>query len=202
MANTCKSNLQKSLAWCQGKTSVPGIRRRIYYISKNDIVSWPSYRVDQDPCKPTNAVLEGSFELAADSKWKFIDVLPDKCQVTSDAQGEYPSQTQLNKLVAVHPGVDFAATNLASYVNNDDCVFLVETMEGFHRVVGSETWQSKCTVTQDLGQGPTGTTSTTLNVEVTDLIPTPFYFGNIVTEDGTITASKQWEGGLLEDDTQ
>jgi hypothetical protein len=71
-------------------------------------------------------------------------------------------------------------------VNNNDCVFLVETVRGKYRVVGSEAWQVKSTVAQDLGQGATGTTSTTLSVEATDECPAPFYYGKIETEDGTI----------------
>ena len=57
-------------------------------------------------------------------------------------------------------------------------------MKGFFRVVGSEKWITKTTVTQDNGQGPTGATSTTINVEATDEMPAPFYSGIIETEDG------------------
>jgi hypothetical protein len=42
-------------------------------------------------------------------------------------------------------------------------------------------------VTQDNGQGATGTASTTINVEATDIAPSPFYAGKIVTEDGELT---------------
>ena len=80
------------------------------------------------------------------------------------------------------------ASALAAYVNNCDCVYLVETVRGKYRVVGSEKWQVKSTVAQDLGQGATGTTSTTLSVEATDECPAPFYEGRIETEDGIIYA--------------
>jgi hypothetical protein len=49
-------------------------------------------------------------------------------------------------------------------------------------------WNTKTTVAQDLGQGATGTTSTTINAEATDVVPAPFYEGTIETEDGTIDA--------------
>ena len=42
------------------------------------------------------------------------------------------------------------------------------------------------TVAQDLGQGATGTTGTTINVEASDECPAPFYEGIITTEDGDI----------------
>ena len=59
-------------------------------------------------------------------------------------------------------------------------------MKGNYRVIGSDKWESKTTVAQDLGQGPTGNASTTISVEATDECPAPFYTGTIVTEEGTI----------------
>ena len=186
--NTCTA-LQRSLAWCQGTPELPGVKRRIYYIAKSEIVTWPTLPRDTYG-RPTSAALTGSFVLKADTKWKFIDILPDKSQLTSDAQGELQSQTQLNKLTAVHPGVGEDATAAAAYINNTDSVFLVEDMKGNWRVVGCDKWLSKATVAQDLGQGPTGTTSTTISVEATDEVPAPFYKGTIETEAGDIDCSK------------
>ena len=186
--NSCTA-LQRSLAWCQGTPELPGVKRRIYYIAKSEIVTWPTLPRDTYG-RPTSAALTGSFVLKADTKWKFIDILPDKSQLTSDAQGELPSQTQLNKLTAVHPGVGEDATAAAAYINNTDSVFLVEDMKGNWRVVGCDKWLSKATVAQDLGQGPTGTTSTTISVEATDEVPAPFYKGTIETEAGDIDCSK------------
>ena len=183
---TC-SNIQRSLAWCQGTPVLPGVRRRLYYISKGLIVQWPQF-VRNSEGKITSSTLSGSFVLAADASWKYIDILPDKSQLTSEAQGEIPSQTQLNKLTAVHPGVGEDASLLAACINNDDNVFIVQDMNGSFRVVGSEKWMTKSSVAQDLGQGATGSASTTLTVEATDEIASPFYTGSIVTEDGTINA--------------
>ena len=176
---------QKSLAWCMGIPELPGIRRRIYYISKDQIAQWPPFNRD-DNYRAKTAVLTGNFTLVADAKWKYIDILPDKSQLTSEAQGELPCQTQLNKLVAVHPGVGTEASAAACYLNNSDNVFIVEDTKGWYRVVGSEKWVTKTTVTQDNGQGPTGTVATTINVEATHETPAPFYVGTLDTEDGII----------------
>ena len=183
--NTCTKVQQKSVSWCQGTPELPSIKRRIYYIAKSFIVSWPTLPKDEVG-RPIAAKYTGSFVLAADATWKHIDVLPDKCQVTSEAQGEVPSQTQLNKLTAVHPSVGEEASAAAGYINNSDNVFLVEDMKGKFRVIGSDLYNTKVTVAQDLGQGATGTTSTTINAEATDVVPAPFYDGEIVTEDGII----------------
>ena len=182
-------NIQQSLGWCQGTPELPGVKRRVYYLAKSEIVEWPALSRDANG-RITSAQYSGSFTLKADSKWKYIDILPDKSQLTSEPQGELPSQTQLNKLVAVHPGVGLRASAAAAYINNYDNVFLVEDMKGFFRVVGCDKWQTKSTVNQDLGQGPTGSTSTTISVEATDECPAPFYFGMIETEDGDIDANK------------
>jgi len=180
------SSIQKSLAWCQGKPELPGIKRRLYYISKYQIVGWPTLSHDSNG-RLQVASYEGSFTLRADAKWLFIDIIPEKSQLTSEAQGEYPSQTQLNKLTAVHPGVGEEASAAAAYLNNNDNVFIVEDMHGNYRVVGSEQWTTKTTVAQDLGQGATGTASTTISVEATDECPAPFYSGTITTDEGVIT---------------
>ena len=182
-------NIQQSLGWCQGTPELPGVKRRVYYLAKSEIVEWPALSRDANG-RITSAQYSGSFTLKADSKWKYIDILPDKSQLTSEPQGELPSQTQLNKLVAVHPGVGLRASAAAAYINNYDNVFLVEDMKGFFRVVGCDKWQTKSTVNQDLGQGPTGSTSTTISVEATDECPAPFYLGMIETEEGDIDANK------------
>ena len=180
------SPLQKSLAWCMGTPELPGIRKRIYYISKDQIAEWPTYIRDVNNRRMKKAAYSGDFVLVADAKWKYIDILPEKSQLTSEPQGELPSQTQLNKLVAVFPGVSPEASAAACYLNNSDNVFLVEDMKGFFRVVGCRKWFTKTTVSQDNGQGPTGTTSTTINVEAPDEVPSPFYMGIIETELGDV----------------
>lgn len=187
MAKTCTS-IQKSLGWCQGTPELPGVKRRIYFIAKSFIVGFPQLPRDELG-RSTSAVLVGDFVLMADATWKYIDILPDKSQLTSEAQGELPSQTQLNKLVAVHPGVGAEAYAAAAYINNTDNVFIVEDMKGNFRVLGNDKWTTKATVAQDLGQGATGTTSTTINVEATDEVPAPFYVGTLETEDGDIDCS-------------
>ena len=171
--NNC-SALQKSLSWCQGTPELPGIKRRLYYIAKSLIAKWPTLPKDAQG-RPTAAVYQGSFVLVADATWKYIDILPD-------------SQTQLNKLTAVHPAVGEEASAASAYLNNNDNVFIIEDMKGKYRVIGSDMWNTKTTVAQDLGQGATGTTSTTINAEATDVVPAPFYEGTIETEDGTIDA--------------
>ena len=191
------NNIQASLAWCQGTPELPGIRRRAYYTSKGNIVKWPKLKHYTNG-RLVSAILNGSFELLAEQKWKYIDILPDKSQLTSDPQGEVPSQTQLNKLTLVHPAVGEEASAAAAYINNNDIVIVVQDMKGNWRVVGSEHWPTKATVAQDLGQGATGTTSTTITAEATDECPAPFYKGTLDTEDGNIVCENVDDENIID----
>ena len=130
--NSCAA-LQRSVAWCQGPPELPGVRRRLYYTAKSNIATWPTLPHDAKG-RVTASSYSGSFALLADAKWYYIDILADKSQLSSDGQGEVPSQTQLNKLTAVHPGVGPEAADMAAYLNNNDNVFVVQDMRGRYRV--------------------------------------------------------------------
>ena len=182
------SSIQHSLNWCQGKPQYSGIRSRLYFTARANIVQWPQIQKDANG-RLLSAVYDGDFVLAADADWLYMDILSEKSQLTSEPQGEFPGQSQLNKLVAVHPGVEADATAAAAWFNNNETVFLVEDVEGNFRVVGHKDYPIKVTVTQDLGQGPTGSTSTTVTVEAVDDVPAPFYhfIGLIYKADGRAT---------------
>ena len=80
MATTTKgkyTSIQQSFGWCQDTPELPSVKRRIYYLTKSQIVKFPDLPRDELG-RPTSAILVGSFTLAADAKWKYIDILPDK----------------------------------------------------------------------------------------------------------------------------
>lgn len=184
MAKDCTA-LQKSLRWCKGSPEYPGVREDLFFTAKTNIVSWPELPVDELG-RPTSGAYKGSFKLKADACFNVIDINADKSQFTSEAQGEAPSQTQLNKFSAVHNGMGEEAAGACAYLNNTDNVYIFRDMRGRFRVIGSEMWPTKTTVAADGGQGATGTAATTISIEATDKIIAPFYEGEIVTEDGTI----------------
>jgi len=182
------SNIQQSLAWCQGRPQYAGMKRRLYFTARSNILVWPELPMNADG-QPQSALYAGLFVLKADAEWLYVDILPDKSQLTSEPQGEYPSQTQLNKLVAVHPGIELDATQAAAWFNNNETVFLVEDMSNNIHVVGHKHYPIKVTVSQDTGQGITGSASTTITVEATDVVPAPIYqyMGLDSHEEGTFT---------------
>ncbi|MCI9173292.1 hypothetical protein [uncultured Duncaniella sp.] len=184
MPKNC-SSIQKSLGWCQGTPEAPGVKKRVYYISTNQIVGWPQLERDENG-RPISAAYKGDFTLAEDAVWHYIDHLPNKAEVKSETQGEVPSQTIKNTISIVHPAVGAEAAAASCYLLNTDNVFLVEDMKGNIRVIGSPYYDAIATVAQDLGQGSTGTTGTTITLEASDIVSLPVYSGKIVTEDGTI----------------
>lgn len=175
----------KSMPWCQGKPVLPGIRRRAYIIAADDISKWPELERDEFG-RPTSATYKGNLVLAEGAKFLAIDHLPDKAESKSEVQGEFPSQTFKNTSTLVHPEVGPDATAAITPFLNTEVAVLEEDMYGRFRLFGSKNWPAKITPAQNLGQGATGTSATTLNVEATDEVSMPFYTGEIPTEDGTI----------------
>ena len=111
-----------------GTPELPGIKRKVYFIAKNQIAKWPAFTRDESG-RITSSTLAGSFVLVADAKWHFIVILADKSQLTSEAQGEIPSQTQLNKATLVHPGVGPEAAEAAADLHSADKGCVVEYMK-------------------------------------------------------------------------
>ena len=177
------SVIQKSIDWCEAKAVKPGIRKRIMYVSKKAIAKWPERQRDSNG-RPVSASYEddSSFVLTVGEYWRYIDTYAAKSKATSDPQGEFPSQTQLNKLEVIIPGTGPEESALCVYVNNTDSVFLVEDNHGRIRVYGCEDYETKSTCSQDLGEGPTGTAQTVLSVEAPDETLPPFYSGEITLE--------------------
>lgn len=184
-------NIQKSLAFCQGRPVRPGIKRKAHIIPKTAIVKFPELPVD-DLGRPTSAKLNGSFVLAEDTYFNSIEHLANKAEFKSETQGEYPSQTLKNTVTLVFPGIDAEAAYASGFLLNSDNVVIVEDMYGNYRVVGSELYETVTTYARDSGQGPTGTAGTTMVFEASDIIDCPFYSGEIVTADGII--NEQPEG--------
>lgn len=186
---TCDA-IQKSLDWCEGRPQHSGIRRRIYYTAFSNVVSVPHVPLDENK-RPVSGVLAGELVMKEGAVFYGIDIVPERSQPTSASQGDYPNQTSLDKLVAVHPGVGSEASAAAAYIHNTRNIYVFEDIDGRARMLGfEESWPSKGTVEMDFGQGPAGTTGTTITVESTNRVPFPEYRGKIMTEEGEIDYSK------------
>ena len=190
MSTKCNSKIYSSLRYCSGKPKLPGIKRGVYFISANDIVKWPKLpNIEDASSMADSAVLVGDFGLAADAKWKRMDVLTTDSDISSESQGDAPSKTFINKVNLKHAGCNEEVTGFCRMANSDNLVYLIEQRDGGIRVVGNNMFETNTKPSQASGAKETDSSGTTIAVEVTDVCPAPFYKGKIETEDGDIDAS-------------
>lgn len=182
----CTPIKAKSLEWCEGQSSIPGIKRRLYFTPASSIVTWPTLPNAFTTAMGELATLKGNFVLAEGAKWQHMDILESKSPVSSEPQGNKPNKTFLNKATIVLPHTDAEAAGFARLANNASFVYLVETNDGDFRVIGSDVFQSETSTSTALGGAVTDEKGTTLEVSCTDLAPAPFYTGPIDAEEGTI----------------
>ena len=190
------SNLYESLKHCKGEPVLPGLRPRAWGIPKDGITLWPKLPKpsDKDVTMASIATYDGDFKLAADFKFRTIDLLDTASNITSASQGEKPSKTFLNSCTIKYAGNNEEATGFARMANSDDLVFIVQQRDGKFRVIGNEMFETNVNPGQDSGMAVTDASGTTLEISVTDLCPAPFYTGKLLTEDGVLDCST----GLLE----
>lgn len=189
MAKNCTSPISpQSLEWCEGQTNLPGLRTRLYYIPKSDIVKWPTLPnalADGDSMGELSTY-KGNFTLAANKTWKYIDIIVDKSPATAEVQGSKPSKTFLNKATLTIAKTDEEAAGFARIANNSDYVYIVQQKDGKFRVIGNDMYQTNTDVALNLGGEATEDMGTTIDITCTDICHLPFYKGEIVTEDGII----------------
>ena len=182
----------ESLRFCQGTRVIPGIRDRVYYIAKRDIVKWPKLPAVNGESVQTAklATYEGDFTLASDKKWQRIDLTLNKGNVEWETQGEQPSCTFLNKLTASYPGTSAEAAAFCGLAVNDDIVYLVQQRDGQFRVLGNEMFNTVSKPKGSTGEGTSTNGGTDIEIEATDIYPAPFYPGKIETvDDGDLSGA-------------
>lgn len=196
MACTTK-DLYKSVKKCPGARIAPGIKPRVFFILKSQILTWPTLpAADDETTDPaTLAKYTGNFTLAGDAKWHSLDLVDAKSNFTSETQGEAPSATFLNKGEFVVGGSDEDITGFATMAINDELIMMVQDRKGRARLIGCEAFAPKITVSQASGSGVTDACNTTVNTEATDFCPTPFYPGKIELESGDISGA---DGSVFE----
>lgn len=186
---TNTNNLYDNVDFCPGEASLPGVRNHAYFIRKSDIVSWPKLPRNGAKTLEEVAVYTGNFGLAADVKWNRIDLVPNESEPKSEQAGSYGSYHFTNSISLVLPGTAEKVTGLITELNNDDVVILVPQRDGKVRVFGSEAFTVEVKPSQAWGKGSGDANTTTIEVSVEDMAATPFYPGEIDTNDGIIDGS-------------
>ena len=185
-------DLYANVKKCAGKTNLPGIRERVFFIKKSNITTWPTIAkpTAEGATLSTIVTATGNFGLAADSKWKELDLTPDASSFQHETQGNPGCKTFNNTLALIAPGTDEEVSGLIAMLNNDDVVILAQQRNGKFRIYGNESFHTDFTSQQGSGTAvASDSAQTTINVAVTDEIPAPFYAGNIVFDGGTISGT-------------
>lgn len=184
---TQSESIYSDLPYCPGTKNLPGTGEEVYGISKRDVVSYPKIEGAPKDLKSA-ATYVGSFVLAADKKWHKIGMAVDQGQIQIENQGEEGSKTFKNTATIAIPGTEEEATGYINQANNDKMIYLVPQRNGKYRVIGSKEFTPKLTLNQDTGKAVTDQNVTTISAVADDKYAAPFYVGDIVTEDGTISA--------------
>lgn len=197
----CTNNrLYNSVGWCDGKQVLPGLRKRVFFIPKADVASYPKLPdMSEENTLKTVSTLKDNFVLNADKKWLYLDVLQSKSDISSESQGEYPSISFLNKATFFYADTDEEVTGFCRMAASDDLLFLVQQNNGKFRLIGSELYdRTVVKPSQSSGKGITATDAgTTLEVQASDNCPAPFYVGKIEAEDGDFSGA---DGGAWTSD--
>lgn len=173
-----------NLDWTDGQVSIPGIAQIAYAIPKSDITAWPTMvRPATTAAELVNYV--GDFSLVVSKTWKKINVIDGKSSVNCEPQGEVRSQTFLNKGALKTSLTNEEATAFATMANNADMVYLVQEKNSAKwRVLGNPMFNTLTKPSLAIGGEATSERGVSLEIEVTDSIPAPFYSGAIMADDG------------------
>lgn len=188
MSECAINNIYDDLKFCKGKTVLPGLRPKVYYIPKDQIVKFPTLpdAEAEGATMETIGTYTGDFTFAADAVAKRIDILAPSSNVTSASQGEKPSKTFQNSCTLKYAGNNAAAVGFCRLANADDFIYFIQQRDGGWRVVGNEAFETNTNPSQDSGMAETDASGTTLEITVTDVCPAPYYTGKLLTSDGTL----------------
>lgn len=171
---------------CQGKKSLPGLRRTILLASVRDILSYPTIpdRNGENMTLAKIPVYTGTFALATGKYFIRVDIIVNDGQMQVEAQGTIGSRTFHVTATVNAPGTEEEITGLISELLNDEIIALVQQRNGKFRVVGSQAFPATVNPQQATGQSPTDANQTTLEIVADDEYPAPFFEGVVAVSDG------------------
>lgn len=173
--NNCdasQTDLYSSLPFCAGETTLPGIRKDVFFIRRTFISAWPTV---------SSGKYSGNFNLASGKYFKKIQVVVDNSKFTSASQGEYPNKTFRQHLEMTHPLVDADYIDFETNANNDDLIYIVQESNGTFKVLGCEEYRTDTTFSDDSGSRATDKAGSTITAECDAPHPVMIYEGSILT---------------------
>lgn len=181
MGECSTKTLYKSIEACPGKKSLPGIRRRLYYVEKAKIAKFPTLPAAGDEGVSNMGDLakyKGDFSLASDTFFKVIDLKDEASNVTFESVGKDSKlfNNQANTIVA---GQDDEVKGFARQALNDDIVYVYQQRDGKFCVLGNEMFSCHTSPSGDTAAEVTDAPTTTFAIQCYDECPVPTYTGKL-----------------------
>ena len=174
--------LYESMEACPGQKSLPGIRRRLYYVPKADITLFPTLpEVTGASGQKMEelAKLTGNFTLDTGKYFKFIDLKDEASNVTFETVGENGSKLFNNQATAIVAGMSDEVKGFARQVKNDDLVYVFQDRAGKFCVIGNEMFSTHTDPSGDTAAEATAATTATFSIQCYDECPVPTYEGEL-----------------------
>ena len=178
-------NLYEDVLKCPGQKRLPGTRAYGWFIPRRWITKLAEPQKEAATTLKDYLIIKESHTLQADKKWIRLEFIPDKSSMAPEAQGEEGCKTMNNKATLVLPGTEEEQQATASMLLNEDGIFLVPQRNGKVRQFGDDAFNVSVTPSATTGASVTDESNTTLEISVPCETMPPFYYGDIVTADGT-----------------
>lgn len=180
VVTTCTDvDIYEDIEFCRGNATKPGVKPYILGIKKSNIVTFPKPGGIDVPSIDKVDIIVENFVLKTGTGWHKTELVPNVNSIGGESQGEWPSKSFLNTVVATMAGSGAKASGYASLLNNDDMVFLVPTRKGGFRLLGCEDEHVDVAVSQQSGQANGDQNQTQLTLTVNDDFLPPYYLGTI-----------------------
>lgn len=180
VTNICTEvDLYADIEYCRGNATKPGVKPYILAIKKSNITTFPKPKGTAAANVEGVDVISDPFVLKTGAGWHRTELVPNVNSIGGESQGEWPSKSFLNTVVATMAGSGAKATGYATLLNNDDMIFLVPTRKGGFRLLGCEDEHVDVAVSQQSGQANGDQNQTQLTLTVTDDFLPPYYIGAI-----------------------
>lgn len=175
-----------SIEACPGKKNLPGLRRRLYYVPKADVVSFPTLTAlptgSTSGSQPTMAdlgKLTGNFVLAEGKYFQHIDLKDEASNVTYETVGENGSHLFNNQANAIVAGQADEVKGFARQVVDEDIIYVYQQRDGKFAVIGNDAFVTHTAPSGDTAAEATGASTTTFAINCYDECPVPTYEGTL-----------------------
>ncbi len=183
MESNCNTaSVYDSIESCPGQRSLPGIRRRLFYINKADIAAFPTLPTPsaENITMAGLAAYTGDFTLQSDKYFQYIDLKDEASNVTFETVGEDGSKLVNNQANAIVAGMEDDVKGFVRQALNDDVIYVYQQRDGKFCIIGNEMFKCHTNGSGDTAAEATGAITTTLAINCYDECPVPTYKGKLM----------------------